>query len=107
VESGALVKLLTGTILGCGGWVLSRGANDTGAVCMMFEFERRLCIEIYAALMSAGIELNSAGHMRFTELCRCTQHHFAECGQEIASVELEVQTLPAEGIGGNLETHRK
>lgn len=73
---------------------------------MMFEFERRLCIEMYGALMSAGIELNSTGHMRFTELCRCTRHHSADCGHEIASVELEVQTLPAEGIGGSLESQR-
>ena len=29
-EPARLVQTLTGAILGCGGWVLSRGANDTG-----------------------------------------------------------------------------
>jgi hypothetical protein len=31
-EPSRLVQTLTGAILGCGGWVLSRGANDTGTV---------------------------------------------------------------------------
>ena len=29
-EPSRLVKTLTGGILGCGGWVLSRGASDSG-----------------------------------------------------------------------------
>ena len=46
-EPGRLVQTLTGAILGCGGWVLSRGANDSGGVNMLFEFERQACVDIY------------------------------------------------------------
>jgi hypothetical protein len=91
-EPAHLVKTLTGAILGCGGWVLSRGANDTGTVNMLFEFERQACVDIYSVLIAAGIDLSQAGHIRFTELCQCTRSHPQECGTDIASIDLEIQT---------------
>ena len=94
-EPSRLVKSLTGGILGCGGWVLSRGASDTGTVTLLFEFERQACVDIYSVLIAAGIELSRAGHVRFTELCQCTRSQTRDCGTEIASVDLEVQTYPS------------
>jgi hypothetical protein len=91
-----LVKSLTGAILACGGWVLSRGANDRGTVNMLFEFERQTCVEIYSVLIAAGIDLSRAGHIRLTELCQCTSSHPWECGTEIASVDLEIETYLVE-----------
>jgi len=91
-----LVQNLTGAILGCGGWVLSRGANDTGTVSMLFEFERQACVEIYSLLIASGIELSQSGHIRFTELCQCTRSQQRDCGEEIASLDLEIQTFPVE-----------
>jgi hypothetical protein len=95
-EPSRLVQRLTGAILGCGGWVLSRGANDTGLVNMLFEFERQYCVDIYSILIAVGLELSQNGHIRFTELCQCTRNQTADCGVEIASVDLEIQTCPAE-----------
>jgi hypothetical protein len=95
-EPSRLVKTLTGAILGCGGWVLSRGANDTGTVNMLFEFERQACVDIYSLLIASGLELSQSGHIRFTELCQCTRSHPQECGAEIASIDLEIQTFPIE-----------
>ena len=95
-DPSRLVRTLTGAILGCGGWVLSRGANDTGTVSMLFEFERQACVDIYSVLVAAGLELSQSGHVRFTELCQCTRSHQRDCGSEIASVDLEIQTLPVE-----------
>ena len=98
-EPSRLVQSLTGAILGCGGWVLSRGANDTGAVNILFEFERQACVDIYSVLVAAGLELSPSGHMRFTELCQCTRNQQRDCANEIASIDLEVQTYPAETAG--------
>jgi len=95
-EPGRLVQTLTGAILGCGGWVLSRGANDTGMVSMLFEFERQACLEIYSVMIASGLELSQHGHVRFTELCQCTRSHLGDCGAEIASIDLEIQTFPLE-----------
>ena len=99
-EPSRLVKTLTGGILGCGGWVLSRGASDSGTVNLLFEFERQACLDIYSVLIASGLELSQTGHVRFTELCQCTRSREQECGQEIASVDLEIQTFaPALGQG--------
>jgi len=95
-DPSRLVQTLTGAILGCGGWVLSRGANDTGLVNMLFEFERQSCVDIYSLLIAAGLELSQNGHIRFTELCQCTRNHQQDCGTEIASIDLEIQTYPIE-----------
>lgn len=95
-EPSRLVQSLTGAILGCGGWVLSRGASDTGTINMLFEFERRACVDIYSVLIGAGVELSHTGHIRFTELCQCTRSHPRECGAEIASIDLEIQTFPVD-----------
>jgi hypothetical protein len=97
-EPARLVQCLTGAILGCGGWVLSRGANDTGMINMLFEFERQACVDIYSILIAAGLELSPNGHLRFTELCQCTRSQQRNCGAEIASIDLEVQTYPPEII---------
>jgi len=95
-EPSRLVQSLTGAILGCGGWVLSRGANDAGKVSVLFEFERQACVDIYTVLIAAGVELSQLGHIRLTELCQCTRSQPRDCGAEIASVDLEIQTFPAE-----------
>ncbi|MGD0890027.1 MAG: hypothetical protein ABR923_00740 [Terracidiphilus sp.] len=100
-EPSRLVQTLTGAILGCGGWVLSRGANDTGCVSMLFEFERQACVDIYSVLIAAGLELSQSGHIRFTELCQCTRSQVRDCGTEIASIDLEVQTFPVEMTHGS------
>jgi len=95
-EPSRLVQTLTGAILGCGGWVLSRGANNSGTISILFEFERQACVEIYSVMIAAGLELSQSGHIRFTELCQCTRSQMQDCDTEIASVELEIQTLPVE-----------
>lgn len=94
-EPVRLVQALTGSILGCGGWVLSRGASDSGMITMLFEFERQACIDIYSVMIAVGLELSQSSHIRFTELCQCTRYQ-RNCGTEIASVDLEIQTFPVE-----------
>jgi hypothetical protein len=97
-EPSRLVQSLTGAILGCGGWVLSRGANDSGVVNMLFEFERQSCIDIYSVLIGSGLELSQSGHIHFTELCQCTRNHLRKCATDLASVDLEIRTFPIETI---------
>jgi hypothetical protein len=91
-EPSRLVKNVTGAILGCGGWMLSRSATDTGLIDLLFEFERRSCVEIYSILIASGVELSREAHLRFTELCQCTKFGEEGCGADIVSVDLEIQT---------------
>jgi hypothetical protein len=100
-EPTRLVPTVAGAILGCGGWVLSRGTNDSGTVNIRFEFERQACLEIYTTLVAAGMELSKSGHIWFNELCRCTLENRQHCGTKIASVELEIETFPPKMILGS------
>lgn len=93
-EPSRLVKTVTGAILACGGWMLSRSATDTGLIDLLFEFERRSCLEIYSILIASGVELSRAAHLQFTELCQCTILRREGSPNEIVSVDLEIQTSP-------------
>jgi hypothetical protein len=93
-EPGRLIETLTDAILGSGGWVLSRRASAGGIATMLFEFERRACVDVYSALVGAGVELVESDHTRFTELCQCTLGHRKDCADEIASIDLMVETVP-------------
>ena len=93
-EPSRLVKTVTGAILGCGGWMLSRSATDTGLIDLLFEFERRSCLEIYSILIASGVELSREAHLQLTELCQCTILRREGSAEEIVSVDLEIQTFP-------------
>jgi hypothetical protein len=95
-EPARLIQTLTGAILGAGGWVLSRGANDAGLINMFFEFERQSCVDMYTVLIAVGLELSQLAHLRFTELCQCTRSHSHDCGSEIVSIDLEIHSKPIE-----------
>lgn len=90
-EPARLIQTLTGAILGCGGWVLSRGADDAGVINMLFEFERNSCVEMYTLLIAAGVELTQLSHLRFTELCQCTRSRHNDCEGEVVSIEIEIR----------------
>ena len=95
-EPGRLIQALSGAILGCGGWVLSRGTNDAGTVNIFFEFERQNCVDIYSELIALGLVLSQTGHVLLTELCQCTLNQQRECRRDLASIDLEVQTYSVE-----------
>ena len=101
-EPSRLVKSVTGAILACGGWVLGRSATDTGLIDILFEFERRSCLEIYSILIASGLELSQGAHLRFTELCQCTRLGNDDCSEEIVSIDLEVQTFPLDEFAKNV-----
>ena len=91
-EPGRLVKTVTGAILASGGWMLARSATDSGLIDLLFEFERRSCLEIYSILIASGVELSRTAHHQFTELCQCTILRREGSPNEIVSVDLEIQT---------------
>ena len=103
-QPGQVVRTLTGAILGTGGWVLSRSASDSGLVDILFEFERDSCLEMYSVLIAAGLELSKSAHMRFTELCQCARMGSPDRGNEIVSLDLEVQTILADEAGESPDT---
>ena len=84
-DQSTVVPRLSGIIPDCGAWIRSRSYVEPGTARFVFEFPRDICIEIYSALVSVGLQLTAASHNLLTELCRCTPNVF----------DLSSRTLPA------------
>jgi hypothetical protein len=85
-QSQVLVSL-HGVICDCGGWVLNRGLTQPGLVRFLFEFPRDVCVEIYSALVSFGLDLTPHSHRVLAELCRCTPYLFDLPSRTIRAVD--------------------
>src|SRR5580692_12358325 len=84
-----VVPHLSGVIPDCGGWIRSRSYVQPGTARFVFEFPRDICIEIYSALVSVGLQLTPASHLLLTELCRCTPHVFDLSSRKLPAVDEE------------------
>ena len=89
-EPARLVRYLTGALLACGGWVLTRTTQGNEAAELDFEFARASCVEIYAVLVAAGLELSRESHIQLSELCHCTKNLLESRAFDIARVNLVV-----------------
>ena len=89
-EPERLVRFLTGALLTCGGWVLTRSTQGDQAAELDFEFARASCVEIYAVLVATGLELSRASHLQLAELCHCTRNLIDTHAFDIARADLVV-----------------
>lgn len=89
-EPARLARFLTGALLSCGGWVLTRSTQGSEAAELDFEFARASCVEIYAVLVASGLELSRESHLQLAELCHCTKNLIESRAFEIARVNLVV-----------------
>jgi len=92
-RNGLLVDL-TAAFASCGGWIVER---KTLSPCNVeFRVEVQLCaiLDLYAAVIAAGVELTRPGHEALTELCTRRKHlHLtADLGQ-IVAIRLELSFL--------------
>ncbi len=85
-----LVRFLTGALVACGGWVLTRTIQGREIAEIDFEFARGAYVEIYAVLIAAGLELSRESHLQMAELCQCTKNLIESKAFEIARVDLVV-----------------
>ncbi|MGH9585865.1 MAG: hypothetical protein ACRD3F_02855 [Acidobacteriaceae bacterium] len=85
-----LARYLTGALLACGGWVLTRSTQGNEVAELDFEFARASCVEIYAILVAAGLELSRNSHLQLAELCHCTRNLIETRAFDIVRVDLVV-----------------
>ena len=92
-DQSTVVPRLSGLIPDCGAWIRSRSYVEPGTARFVFEFPRDICVEIYSALVSVGLQLTASSHALLTELCRCTPHVFDLASRQLPAVD--VATLDA------------
>ena len=93
-ERTAVLPLLTNSFADCGGWVLDRKTLSPTAIEFRLEIQLRSVLDLYAAILSAGIELTRAAHLSLADLCTCRKHLHAtaDLGQVIA-LRIEISFL--------------
>ncbi len=91
-EAERLARYLSGAILACGGWILSRGTRGEKCAEIDFEFPRANCVEIYSVLIASGLTLSQEAHIKLTELCQCTLYMLALKSLEAVRLQLTVYT---------------
>jgi hypothetical protein len=93
-ERHGLLPTLTSAFADCGGWVLDRKTLSPSTMEFRIEIQLRAVLDLYASIVSAGLELTRSGHLGLTDLCTCRKNlsAAADLGQVIA-IRLEISFL--------------
>ncbi len=90
-DAARTVRFLTGAVMACGGYVLSRRFDGGQAAAIEFEFVRATCVEMYSVLIAAGLELTAQSHMVMSSLCQCTRETLEATASDPVRVELTIR----------------
>jgi alkylation response protein AidB-like acyl-CoA dehydrogenase len=103
-DSARTVRFLTGAVMACGGYVLSRRFDYGEAAAIEFELVRATCVEMYSVLIAAGLELTAQSHLAMATLCQCTRETLEATARDPVRVELTIRksgVLPGCAPGGS------
>lgn len=84
------VRFLTGAVMACGGFVLSRRFDAGKTAAIEFEFVRATCVEMYSVLIAAGLELTAQSHLIMATLCQCTRETLEATAGDPVRVDLTI-----------------
>ena len=93
-ERQGLLPTLTSSLANCGGWVLGRKTLSPSMTEIRLEIQLRSIVDLYASIVSSGLELTRAGHLALTDLCTCRKNLAtpADMGQ-VVTIRLEISFL--------------
>ena len=89
-----ILPLLSAALIKCGGWVLDRRSLSPASLEFRIDIELRSVVDLYAALVAAGLDLTRTGHLALTGLCLCRQHMVVSASLgKVVAVRLAVSFL--------------
>lgn len=93
-ERQGLLPTLTSALADCGGWVLCRRTLSPSMMEIRLEIQLRSIVDLYASIVSSGLELTRVGHLALTDLCTCRKNLAtpADLGQ-VVTIRLEISFL--------------
>ncbi len=93
-ERATVLPAITEAVDRAGGWILDRRTMAAHALELRIELQVRALIDVYAAVVSSGVELTREAHMLLTERCLCRQYQSLKGGlSTILSIQLEIAFL--------------
>jgi hypothetical protein len=90
-ETPRTVRFLSGAVMACGGYVLSRRFDTAGSAAIEFEFVRATCVEMYSVMIAAGLDLSAQSHLAMSALCQCTRETLEATAGDPVRVELTIR----------------
>jgi hypothetical protein len=94
-ERRDVLPVLTSSFAECGGWILDRKTLSATTMEFRIEIQLRAILDLYASIISSGIELTRSGHLALTDLCTCHRHHTSAEHSQIVPIRLEISFLEA------------
>jgi hypothetical protein len=93
-ERNGLLPTLTSGLAECGGWLLCRKTLSPSMMEIRLEIQLRSIVDLYASIVSSGLELTRAAHLALTDLCTCRKNLAspADLGQ-VVTIRLEISFL--------------
>ena len=93
-ERHGLIPTLTSALADCGGWVLDRRTLSPSTMEFRLEIQLRAVLDLYASIISSGLELTRSGHLGLTDLCTCRKNlcNTTDLSQ-IVTIRLEISFL--------------
>lgn len=93
-DRAGLLPVLLSALADGGGWVIDRRTLSASMVELRVEAQLRSIIELYGAIVAAGLELTRSSHLALTDLCTCRRNAatLIDLGQ-IVSLRLEISFL--------------
>ena len=83
----------------CGCWLLDRRPTSLTQVEFSFELQLRSVVDLYAALIAAGLELTRASHNDLTVFCTLRKHQdYPNSLAGVITVQLVVSFLEDAGL---------
>jgi hypothetical protein len=89
-DTARTVRFLTGAVMACGGFVLSRRFDAGETAAIEFQFVRAMCVEMYSVLIAAGLQLTAQSHLIMASLCQCTRETLEATAGDPVRVELTI-----------------
>jgi hypothetical protein len=93
-QRGGLLPNLIAAFTNSGGWIVERKTLSPSNIEFRIEIQLRAILDLYAAVISTGVELTRPGHDALTELCTRRKHLslHADLGQ-VVTIRLELAFL--------------
>jgi hypothetical protein len=89
-----LLPILLAGLADGGGWVLDRRTVSASMVELKVEAQLRSVVDLYGAIIAAGLELTRTSHLVLTDLCTCRRNAAKSTDlSQLVTLRIEVSFL--------------
>jgi hypothetical protein len=93
-ERQGILPNLTASFADCGGWVIDRKTLSPSTMEFRIEIQLGSILDLYATIVSSGLELTRSGHLALTDLCTCRKNAQVSTDLcQVIAVRLEISFL--------------